>query len=111
MHRLARAHTLIGLVAASFASAHLAMAQDAAPSGGGGDDPVQAQLRQMQEQLEALRNENQTMKGEIDELRAATNEDWLTEARADEIRGLVSEVLSDADTRASLLQDGLMAGW
>lgn len=75
------------------------------------DNPVQSQLRQMQQQLDGLRLENQTMKGEIDELRAASNEDWLTEARADEIRGLVADVLADSDTRASLLQDGLVAGW
>ncbi|MCP3904228.1 MAG: hypothetical protein GY715_11405 [Planctomycetes bacterium] len=30
--------------------------------------------------------------------------DWLTEERANEIRGLVQDVLADADTRASLLQ-------
>ena len=32
-------------------------------------------------------------------------------ARAQTIRGLVSEVLADAETRASLLQDGVHAGW
>lgn len=109
MHRLAVSHTLMGLAAASLIWPYPTFAQDDDTSRE--DDPVQVQLRQMQEQLEALRNENQAMKGEIDELRAATNDDWLTEARADEIRGLVSEVLADADTRASMLQDGLMAGW
>ena len=41
-----------------------------------------------------------------------TNGDtWLTEQRADEIRGLVQDVLADADTRASLLQSGTSAGY
>ena len=41
-----------------------------------------------------------------------TNGDtWLTEQRADEIRGLVQDVLADADTRASLLQSGTTAGY
>ena len=31
---------------------------------------------------------------------------WLTQQRADEIRRIVEDVLADADTRASLLQDG-----
>ncbi len=39
------------------------------------------------------------------------NKDWLTEQRATEIRGLVQDVLSDADTRASLLQSGMTSGY
>ena len=38
----------------------------------------------------------------IAELSAVTNNNWLTDARADEIRSLVHDVLADADTRASL---------
>ncbi|MHC4108213.1 MAG: porin, partial [Planctomycetota bacterium] len=37
-------------------------------------------------------------------------QDWLTKQRAAEIRGLVQDVLADADTRASLLQ-GATAGY
>lgn len=36
---------------------------------------------------------------------------WLTTERAGEIRSLVQDVLADADTRASLLQSGMNAGW
>jgi hypothetical protein len=46
-----------------------------------------------------------------DELRRERGGDWLTEARAEEIRSLVHEVLADADTRASLLQGGPTAGY
>lgn len=74
-------------------------------------DIVQRRLEIMQQEIEKLRQENQAMRGEIDELRAKTDADWLTQARADEIRALVADVLADADTRASMLQNGLAAGW
>jgi len=51
------------------------------------------------------------LKGEVDSLRAEQNDDWLTERRAEEIRGLVSDVLADADTRSSLQGSGLAAGY
>jgi hypothetical protein len=44
-------------------------------------------------------------------MEAASNTNWLTEQRAAEIRGLVHDVLADADTRASLLQTGMTAGY
>jgi hypothetical protein len=48
----------------------------------------------------------------IAELEAQESGDqWLTEARADEIRSLVQDVLADADTRSSLLQSGMTAGY
>ncbi|MCH8822508.1 MAG: hypothetical protein IH984_03270 [Planctomycetes bacterium] len=47
----------------------------------------------------------------IDQLEAKQNNVWLTEQRADEIRGLVQDVLADADTRASLLAQGITAGY
>jgi len=47
----------------------------------------------------------------IAELSAAQNQDWLSESRSDEIRGLVHDVLADADTRASLQGDGASAGY
>lgn len=48
---------------------------------------------------------------QVDEMKAQNNNDWLTEQRAEEIKGLVQEVLADADTRASLLEGGVMAGY
>jgi hypothetical protein len=85
--------------------------QGSGPERGAQDDSIDKQLQQMQQELERLRGDNQAMKGQIDELRAKTDADWLTEARADEIKGLVADVLADADTRASLMQNGVMAGW
>jgi hypothetical protein len=47
----------------------------------------------------------------INAMEAAQNQNWMTEARASEIRGLVQDVLADADTRASLLQSGMTSGY
>ena len=47
----------------------------------------------------------------ISELSAATNAHWLNDTRSDEIRGLVHDVLADADTRASLQGSGATAGY
>lgn len=58
---------------------------------------------------EALRAEIAALKAQV--ARLATGEDWLTEQRSDEIRSLVQDVLADADTRASLLQSGMNAGY
>ncbi|MHC4828658.1 MAG: hypothetical protein ACYTEY_19075, partial [Planctomycetota bacterium] len=63
------------------------------------------------ELIEALRAEVAELRSTVAEMRAEQSDDWLTEQRADEIRGLVHDVLADADTRASLMQDGLTAGW
>lgn len=42
------------------------------------------------------------LRAEIASLKAQNGENWLTEQRAAEIKGLVQDVLADADTRASL---------
>ncbi|MHC4447152.1 MAG: porin, partial [Planctomycetota bacterium] len=47
----------------------------------------------------------------VAELKAGQGDNWLTEQRADEVRGLVQDVLADADTRASLLTQGMTAGY
>ena len=55
-----------------------------------------------------------SLEAEVSALRSALtvqNQNWLTEERANEIKGLVQDVLADADTRASLLQNGATAGY
>jgi hypothetical protein len=74
-------------------------------------DPSGLTLEELLERVERLEQDKARMADEIDELRAQVGDDWLTEQRADEIRTLVADVLADADTRASLLQDGMTAGW
>ena len=62
--------------------------------------------------VEALMARVDVLRAKVATLRAAwpTEEDWLTEQRADEIRNLVHDVLADADTRTSMLRSGLTAG-
>jgi len=78
---------------------------------GATDDEVQKRLEDMQQEIEKLRQDNSSMKGEINRLHAQVGEDWMTQQRADEIRSLVADVLADADNRSSLLQGGQAAGW
>lgn len=62
-------------------------------------------------EVEQLRAVVQDLQGQVDALKAESDDQWLTEKRSDEIRGLVQDVLADADSRASLLQAGAMAGY
>jgi hypothetical protein len=57
-----------------------------------------------------LRAELVQIKAQLAQVQSAQSAAWLNERRAEEIKGLIREVLADADTRASLLQDGLTAG-
>lgn len=50
------------------------------------------------------------LRARVAQLEAKEQEGWLNERRAEEVKSLVREVLADADTRASLLQEGVMAG-
>ena len=62
-------------------------------------------------EVEALKATVRAQGQEIQQLRAASGDTWLNERRAEEVKTLISEVLSDADMRASLLQDGMTAGY
>lgn len=59
----------------------------------------------------AMQAEIQRLSARIAELEGRQQDNWLNEARADEIRGIVHDVLADADTRASLLGSGMTAGY
>jgi hypothetical protein len=61
----------------------------------------------------ALLDHIASLESRIARLRAAeSGEAWLTDARATELRALVADVLADADSRSSLLQEGsATAGW
>ncbi len=61
---------------------------------------TEAQLRAKVEQLEAR----------LSQVEGKSNENWLNERRAEEVKALIQEVLADADTRASLMADGMTAG-
>ncbi len=67
--------------------------------------PVQGdQIADMQAQIDSLRSE-------LSQVQVDQGDNWLNERRAEEVKGLIMEVLSDADTRASMLNDGATAGY
>lgn len=51
------------------------------------------------------------LREEITQLKQENNEGWLTEQRSADIRGVVQDVLADADTRASFQDSAATAGW
>lgn len=51
------------------------------------------------------------LEAKVAELQALSGENDFSERRAEEVRGLINDVLADADTRASLLQQSGRAGY
>lgn len=64
-------------------------------------DPSVAELKGIVQQL----------RDQVEELKAQNGDNWLSEQRAEQIKGVVQDVLADADARASLLQNGAVAGY
>jgi hypothetical protein len=58
-----------------------------------------------------LQNRLEAAEARIAELSADQNKNWLNDERADAVRGLVQDVLADADTRASLQGASGSAGY
>ena len=58
-----------------------------------------------------LRAKVDALEKRLSEVENKGQENWLNERRAEEVKALIQEVLADADTRASLMQDGMTAGW
>ncbi len=51
------------------------------------------------------------LRAEIASLQSQNSDNWLTEARASEIRGIVTDVLADADTRSSFQGSNATSGY
>ncbi len=69
--------------------------------------PASAETRS---ETEALRAELESLRAEVSQLRQSESDQWLNERRAEEVKSLIRDVLADAETRSTLLQDGLTAG-
>jgi hypothetical protein len=109
-----RCYGKLKIVSAAFALSMMATAASAATPT---DAALSETVRQLQAEIDALRSENQTIRHEnraIDQkltrIEAESGESWLNQRRTEQVKALIHEVLADADTRASLLQDGMTAG-
>lgn len=74
------------------------------------DNDVASELEVLKAQINQLQKANARMGSELQSLRSEQQGDWLNQRRQEEVRALVQDVLSDADMRASLQDDGLTAG-
>jgi phosphate-selective porin OprO/OprP len=63
------------------------------------------------DRVQQLESRVAELEGLVTKLGGESGGMWMTQARADEIRSLVQDVLADADNRSSLLQGGPIAGW
>ena len=71
-------------------------------------------LEALRADFEALREHNQSLEERNEALSSSLetqNRDWLTTERASEIRGIVQDVLADSQSRTSLQDSGMMAGY
>ena len=66
---------------------------------------------QVLDQEQVLAQQLAQLRAEVAALQAQGSRDWLTAARADEIRAVVRDTLADASTRASLQASGATAGY
>ena len=108
MQQNGRSQAMMGFTAlgGAFALATLAVAGPAVDG-----DLDRATLESMSSRLAELEARNQALQGRVNELEAVDGQDWLTEQRASQIRGVVTDVLADAETRVSLQDGGMTAGW
>jgi phosphate-selective porin OprO and OprP len=79
------------------------------PASDSGVDELREAVAEQGRQIQAQRALLDQQQAVISRL-STEDGDWLDARRAEEVKGLIREVLSDADTRASMLQDGLTAG-
>ena len=62
------------------------------------------------DELEQMRAEMAQMRAEMAQLKADSQGDWMSDVRRAEIEGMISDVFADANNRATLLQEGALAG-
>ncbi|MEY4117595.1 MAG: hypothetical protein RLZZ116_923 [Planctomycetota bacterium] len=84
-----------------------------AAQGGSDDELLREQIRLLREQNEKIATANAALADKVSQLeqRVDADDDWLTEARVEEIRAVVSDVLADSMLRESLAADPATAGW
>lgn len=60
--------------------------------------------------MEQMRAEMAQMRAEMAQLKADQQGDWMSDTRRAEIEGMIADVFADANNRATLLQEGALAG-
>ncbi|HAI12134.1 MAG TPA: hypothetical protein DCM28_10555 [Phycisphaerales bacterium] len=70
-----------------------------------------AKAQESQPTVQSLYKQIQSLTDEVRELRATQNQTWLSERRAEEAKILVKDVLNDANTRASMMENSMTAGY
>lgn len=84
----------------------------AAPAPSGASQAEQKpSVDELMKRMEALEERNRELESRVTDLNKQQGEQWLTEQRAGQIREIVADVLSDSQTRASLQDSGMTAGW
>lgn len=63
-----------------------------------------------QDDLDKVKSEMDKLRSEVAALRAQQQGDWMTDARRKEIKGLIDDVLADANKRGSVTGSKLLAG-
>lgn len=79
-----------------------------APPSAPADRNVKDELAELRAKMSEMESRHQN---EMAALRAEYGDRWLTEQRAEEIRALVRDVISDAQSRVNLKGQGATAGW
>lgn len=87
-----------------FAGAAAVLMTGGAFADGNNQDDLRARIAELEKRNSALEDT-------VRQVMSTQSEQWLTEQRAGEIRGIVQDVLADVDMRSSMLQGGGGAGY
>ena len=69
------------------------------------------QLEELRYALDRAELANSAVRKELDEARARSSDDWLSQQRVETITELVQDVIADSDSRLALQGSGAMMGW
>ena len=103
----AAAAVLIAATLAQAPSVQAAPAQIPPPAG----ETLEQRFERMQRDIDALRSQNSAQAERITQLETQTGEQWLSEQRASQIRGIVADVMADSQSRAALQSSGATSGY
>jgi hypothetical protein len=92
----------------AMAAGGAAASSDASVSTGPPSRNLQDEIAELRAKMLEMESRHQN---EMAALRAEYGDRWLTEQRAEEIRALVRDVISDAQARTNLKGQGATAGW